>query len=175
MDRTYSLSHAKHGEKGEIHLQMIFQPEIIAKQRKATSAVGSAGRAVTQVGALPGGAAKGLVQGVGGVAKGAKGVFKRGDHTPKSSQDYPPFEVTPPTPTASAGQASVPVGAGPSAFPTVAGDPGPGPYIQSGTLRVSVRSAKDLSQDDDVKPYAVLKLGGKEHKTKHVKGNSVEW
>ncbi|KZW02621.1 tricalbin [Exidia glandulosa HHB12029] len=175
VDRTYQLNHAKHGEKGEIRLQLLFQPEIIAKQRKATSAVGSAGRAMTQVGGFPGAAGKGVVQGIGGVAKGAKGVFKRGDHTPKSSLDVPAFDLTPATPTnASAGQASFPVGSGANAFPTT-GDPGAGPYMESGVLRVSVRSAKDLSQDEDVKPYAVLKVGGKEQKTKHSKGPSVDW
>ncbi|EJD55637.1 tricalbin [Auricularia subglabra TFB-10046 SS5] len=171
VDRTYQLSHAKHGEKGEVRLQMLFQPEIIAKSRKATSAIGTAGRAATQIGGFPGAAGKGIVHGVGGVAKGAKGVFKR-DHTPKSSLDVPGYDVTPPTPVA-AGQASIPLGAGPAAFPTAAQEGGL--QLEAGVLRVSVRGAKDLSQDDDIKPYAVLKLGGKEHKTKHVKGNNVEW
>ncbi|EEB87248.1 hypothetical protein MPER_15483, partial [Moniliophthora perniciosa FA553] len=44
-----------------------------------------------------------------------------------------------------------------------------------GTLRVTVIDGKDLSQGD-VKPYAVLRVGDKESKTKHAgKTSHPEW
>ena len=48
--------------------------------------------------------------------------------------------------------------------------------LEHGTLKVSVLDAKDLTGGSDVKPYAVVRIGDKEHKTKHA-GKTVapEW
>lgn len=48
---------------------------------------------------------------------------------------------------------------------------------EPGTLAVTVLSAKDLKSKDghSAKPYVMLKLGGKSHKTGHVKGLEPEW
>jgi len=190
-ERTYKLNHKKHGEKGTVRVRLLFQPEIIAKQRKATSVVGNAGRAMTQVGGLPVNAGKGLVSGVGAgvgfATSGVRGVFKR-DHAKQDSAgsqlgpsiDVTPADSTTPVPVAAAGQVSAPVGVagtvGPSAFPTSGAPEGQSPaFLESGTLRVSVRSAADLGQDDDVKPYAVLKVGAREQKTKHQKSLNPQW
>ena len=69
VERTVQLSSAKHGEKGEIRLRLLFTPEIIAKSRKNTSTFSTAGRAMTQIGHIPMGAGKGVIHGVTGVFK----------------------------------------------------------------------------------------------------------
>jgi hypothetical protein len=48
--------------------------------------------------------------------------------------------------------------------------------LEHGTLKVLVSDAKDLIGGSDVKPYAVVRIGDKEHKTKHA-GKTVapEW
>jgi hypothetical protein len=47
---------------------------------------------------------------------------------------------------------------------------------ESGVLRVSILDAKDLINGLDVRPYAVVRIGGKEFRTKHA-GKTVapEW
>lgn len=83
---TVPLSSAKLGDKGQVHLRMLFTPEIITRTRKATSTFSTAGRAATQIGTAPvalgkgvvggvGIAGKGVIGGVGGVGKGVKGIF----------------------------------------------------------------------------------------------------
>ncbi|TFK41292.1 C2 domain-containing protein [Crucibulum laeve] len=159
-ERVIPLVSSKHGEKGQIRLRLVFQPEIIVKSRKNTSTFSSAGRAMTQIGGLPVTAGKGVFHGV-------TGVFKRGD------RDEPM-----PTSNVASGQASQPLGIsdhmdlGAAAFPSSDTDNG---AQQPGTLRVTVANAKDLSLHD-CKPYATLRLGDKEFKTKHTgKTASPEW
>lgn len=167
-ERIINLVSTKHGEKGQLRLRLMFQPEIIAKARKNTSTFSTAGRAMTQFGALPVSAGKGVLHGVTGVFRG------------KQKEE---IEVnTPPVPSAPAGQASHPVGqpeslgqqaaAFPSRPPTDNGHAG---HNEPGTLRVSVLDAKDLVSND-YKPYAVIRLGDKEYKTKHTgKTATPEW
>lgn len=160
-EQIVSLSSVKHGEKGQIRVRLVFQPEIIAKSRKATSTFSSAGRAMTQIGVLPVSAGKGVVHGVAG-------VFKR-----KDKQEDDVFSATP---APAAGQATAAVSAS-EAMEMAAALPsesnGQGPPLP-GTLRVLVIDAKNLSQTD-VKPYASIRLGDKEHKTKHPKSSTPEW
>ena len=164
----------KHGQKGEIHIRLLFQPSIIAKSRKNTSTFSAAGRAMTQIGSIPVGAGKGVVHGIGGIFSRD---FAKHNHSNKEVDKSDEAPAPPP------GQASQPVHGG-----TTLGADGPihpsanenrtasGPPQQPGTLRVTLLDAKDLSTDDDVKPYAVLRVGEKEHKTKHSqKTSSPEW
>ncbi|KAI1797561.1 tricalbin [Ganoderma leucocontextum] len=158
VERTVLLSHAKHGEKGEIRLRLLFTPEIIAKARKNTSTFSNAGRAMTQIGALPMGAGKGVIHGV-------TGVFRRRNSQSSGSSDeareLPAGVVT--KPDAEGGAAAFPAG----------GANGHGQ--EPGTLRVIVKDAKDLSTAE-IKPYVVIRVGDKEHKTKHGhKTGTPEW
>jgi Ca2+-dependent lipid-binding protein len=188
-ERICRLTSPKLGEKGEIRLQMTFQPEMVAKARKATSIIGSAGRAMTQVGTLPFGAGLSLVQGVENAGKAAKGAIFKKDYVQKPSVEgyntapaapVPQHPDVPPVPAAparvAAGQVSQPIAAE-TAFPTVPTMSAEnGSIPEAGTLRVTVLHAKDLTQaHDDVKPYVILKLGEKEQKTKHLKGSVVDW
>lgn len=170
-----NLVSTKHGEKGVIRLRVVFTPEIIAKERKNTSTFSTAGRAMTVIGGLPGQAGKGVFHGVHGAAHGVHGLFKR-DKSGKD--DDAEDEALPPSlPT---GQASQPVGVSPNlqmaatTFPASTenlngADNGPG------TLRITVLSAKDLAHQD-IKPYATIRVGDKEFKTKHTgKTNAPEW
>lgn len=161
VERSVALSHQKHGEKGEIRLRLLFTPEIIVKSRKNTSTFSSAGRAMTQIGHLPGAAGKGVLQGV-------TGVFKRRNSSSSESSDDRP---DPPS-----GVVSQPVyDDAPAAFPASGSSNGHGSN-EPGTLRVIVKDAKDLSTSDDIKPYVVIRVGDKELKTKHgQKTSSPEW
>ncbi|KAL0950758.1 hypothetical protein HGRIS_007526 [Hohenbuehelia grisea] len=160
-ERVLNLVSTKHGEKGQVRIRLMFQPEIIAKSRKNTSTFSAAGRAMTSVGALPVGVGKGVIHGV-------TGVFKR-----NKDDDSPPMSDLP------SGQASKPVGV----MDSVGSTAGAGMLASSkgsldsepGTLRITVIDAKDLPSND-YKPYAVIRVGDKEHKTKHVgKTASPEW
>ncbi|KAF5356241.1 hypothetical protein D9756_004179 [Leucocoprinus leucothites] len=166
-ERVLTLSHTKHGSHGQIRIRMLFHPQILAKSRQKTSTFSSAGRAVTQIGALPVSAGKGVFQGV-------TSVFKRGD---KDHDDVPPVPDVP------AGQSSHPVGVPSSMggqsepFPqqtrNFAAD-GPSPS-QPGTLRVTVLEAKDIAPNE-TKAYVTLRIGDKEFKTKHShKTATPEW
>ncbi|KAF8530946.1 tricalbin [Gautieria morchelliformis] len=190
--RTISLNTLKHGTKGEIRINLLFQPGIIAKSRKNTSTFSTAGRAMTQVGALPLGAGKGLVHGVGAAGKNMIGVFMR-DHGvsgSKTSLEIPPNghprgsldDSLPATqlsrPADSTDKASA--GLSPSRIVPIQGSNG-GPRVPDdfGVLKVTVLGAKDLvgtSVGDTVKPYVVVRVGDKEQKTKHT-GKTVtpEW
>ncbi|OCH88587.1 tricalbin [Obba rivulosa] len=174
-ERSIPLSHAKHGEKGSVRVRLLFQPEIIVKTRKNTSTFSTAGRAMTQIGHLPVGAGKGVIQGVTGVFKKEKD-FARGPSPDLSDDDKTPTVSSLPS-----GQASEPIGAtgaqaadgmfaamnGSAAQQALSSEPG--------TLRVTVLDAKDLSTSD-TKPYVVLRVGDKECKTKSVsKTAAPEW
>ncbi|TFK30388.1 transmembrane protein [Coprinopsis marcescibilis] len=160
------LSSQKHGEKGYIRIRLVFQPGIIAKQRKNTSTFTSAGRAMTQIGGLPVTAGKGVFHGV-------TGVFKRSGDKDRNELDVALADVP-------AGQASRPI-LGPAAAVGTAGGLAAFPTSDApssnepGTLRVTVIDAKDLSQSE-IKPYVVLRVGDKEHKTKHTSRTAApEW
>lgn len=180
IERPIKLSHTKHGEQGEIRIRMLFTPEIIAKSRKNTSTFSSAGRAMTQIGALPLGAGKGVFHGVEKVGNKVGGVFGR-DHA-KHGAPVETQAASTAAPMPPAGQESVPVPVSPSnslnAFPTSAGSEAESMSGEPGTLKVIVVGAKDLmSPDGDApKAYVVVKVGEKEHKTKHAsKGVAPDW
>lgn len=169
-ETVVNLTSPKHGQKGEVRLRLMFQPEIIAKSRKNTSTFSAAGRAMTQIGGLPVGAGKGVLHGVGGIFS-------------KKEKDYAKEDNgLPPVPDLPAGQASRPTGqvdtlkttgGSTSAFPSPTN--GNGSSTEPGTLRVTVLDAKDLSSTDS-KPYCSLRLGDKEQKTKHAgKTATPEW
>ncbi|KAK0233307.1 C2 domain-containing protein [Armillaria fumosa] len=159
-----SLSSSKLSSKGRVHVRLIFQPEIIAKSRKNTSTFSTAGRAMTQVGVLPLSAGKGVIHGV-------TGLFKN-----KEADEVPAIPELP------AGQASVPI-VPPATLGTLGSPPLPDAKSKTsldgthepGTLRVTVLDAKDLPSTDN-KPYATIRLGDKEFKTKHAgKTATPEW
>jgi Ca2+-dependent lipid-binding protein len=166
IEQTLHLSSAKHGEKGEIVIRMMFTPEIIAKSRKSTSTFSSAGRAMTQFGGIPVSAGMGVLHGVTGVLQGVPGVFKRSDQEREHSPSVP------------SGQASHP-----AALPdnlesrtlVVPKIPVDGSPQEPGTLQVTVVNARDLSSGDS-KPYATIRVGDKEFKTRHTgKTGNPEW
>lgn len=154
---------------------MLFTPEIIAKSRKNTSTFSTAGRAMTQIGALPLGAGKGVFHGVEKVGNKVGGVFGR-DHA-KHGTPVEPQSASTSAPEPLAGQASAPIS--PSNFPSSAGsDDNASLSGEPGTLRVTVVGAKDISapDGDSLKAYVVVKVGEKEHKTKHAsKSVAPEW
>jgi len=155
-EQIVKLSTNKHGDKGEIRLRLVFQPGIIAKSRKATSTLTTAGRAVTTIGGLPVSAGKGVFHGVAGVFKNKE----------SSNQDDLPTSPTVLPASEAARKSTTSLAAGEN---NVATAPEPG------TLKVVVLDAKDLSQND-VKPYVTLRVGDKEVKTKHTqKTHSPEW
>ncbi|KAJ7071483.1 C2 domain-containing protein [Mycena amicta] len=161
VERSLPLVSSK-GQYGHVRIRLMFQPEIIAKSRKSTSTFSSAGRAMTQFGGLPVHAGKGVLHGV-------TGVFKRGG----KEDDVPPV----PGLDAPSGQASHPVGQNDVLRADVASmshDNLPSSN-EAGTLRVTVLDAKDLSSGD-VKPYATIRVGDKEFKTKPAhKTATPEW
>jgi len=73
-------------------------------------------------------------------------------------------------------QVSQPVTDGEHVVPVVPSDTNGHSTTDPGILRVSVVDAKDLIGGQDVKPYAVVRVGEKEFKTKHA-GKTVapEW
>lgn len=166
LEKTITLNHDKHGDKGWIRVHLNFQPEIIVKSRAKTSTFSTAGRAMTQVSALPLQAGKGVFHGV-------TRVFGRGGN--HSSDDGSIIDV----PEMGTGQASQPVGAnsigaGENVFTTPgkgiygAGGHGNGHLTEPGIVKVTVIEAKDYNPGGDgLKPYVILKLGDKEHKTAH--------
>ncbi|KAI0724221.1 tricalbin [Cerioporus squamosus] len=160
VERTLALSSAKHGDKGEVRVRLLFTPEIIVKSRKNTSTFTTAGRAMTQIGHLPVGAGKGVIHGV-------TGVFKRRNSSSSESSDgrreLPAGVVSKQVDYAAESDAA--------AFPASA----PTGNTEPGTLRVVVNDAKDLSTAD-IKPYVVVRVGDKEYKTKHAhKTATPEW
>jgi len=121
---------------------------------------------MTQLGGLPVNAGKGVFHGVAGIA----GVFKRGGD--KDTDDIPPDLPT--------GQASQPTGVSDTtqaiaSFPSSDEHDGAAASYEPGTLRVTILDAEDLPHQD-VKPYATVRIGDKEFKTKHTgKTNRPEW
>ena len=166
LEKIIPLSHDKHGDKGWVRVHLNFQPEIIVKSRAKTSTFSTAGRAMTQVGALPLQAGKGVFQGV------ARAFGRGGNH---SSDDGSIIDI----PEMGTGQASQPVGAngigmggdvftGPGQGTSGAGGYANGHLTEPGIVRVTVIEAKDYNPDgDSLKPYVILKCGDKEHKTSH--------
>lgn len=177
VEKELPLSHSKYGEKGRVSLRLMFQPEIIVKSRKNTSTFSTAGRAMTQIGHIPGAAGKGVIHGV-------TGVFRRvgGSGTDSDSDDERTAALKN---LPAAGQASQAIGGvvggaldpAAAAFPGTNGSPyqGDGQHLtEPGTLRVTVLDAKDLSMND-IKPYVTVRVGDKEQKTKHLKTPMPEW
>lgn len=157
-EQNVKLSTNKRGEKGSIRVRLVFQPGIIAKSRKATSTLTSAGRAVTTIGGLPVSAGKGVFQGVAGVFKNREASI--------------PDPISPTTPFPAIGSAEAAHGSTTS-LPFVENAVVTAP--EPGSLRVTVLNAKDLSHND-VKPYVTLRVGDREVKTKHTqKTHSPEW
>ncbi|KAG1715796.1 hypothetical protein ID866_1372 [Astraeus odoratus] len=165
VERFVPLSSEKHGDRGTVHLRLLFHPEIIAKTRKNTSTFSAAGRAMTHIGSLPMEAGRGVLQGVGS-------IFKREEK--KESSPPLPAGVLPP---AASHQATQSLGSGVAASRSTESlqAPGGGPS-EPGALRVVAIGAKDL-HSQDAKPYAVIRVGDKEHKTKHghSKTAAPEW
>ncbi|KAJ7456618.1 C2 domain-containing protein [Mycena latifolia] len=158
VERTLDLVSSK-GQHGHIRVRLMFQPEIIAKSRKSTSTFSTAGRAMTQFGGLPVSAGKGVLHGV-------TGVFK------KKEEEYQP----PAVPDVPAGQASHPIGQPDTLHADGSSLSHEAPASnEPGTLRVTVLDAKDLSSSDS-KPYATIRIGDKEFKTKPThKTATPEW
>ena len=165
VERTVSLTSSKHGDHGEVRLRLMFTPQIIVKSRKNTSTFSTAGRAMTQIGHIPMGAGKGVISGVTGI------FGRRGSVSSVSSDEHR-------APDPPAGVVAKPVdfaGEGPAAFPNVPNGNGNGHTSEPGTLRVVVKEAKDLGSTD-VKPYAIVRVGDKEQKTRHVSKTACpEW
>lgn len=163
-EQNIPLFTEKHGQKGHVRVRLVFQPAIIAKSRKNTSTFTTTGRALTQIGGLPGRAGNNVLS-----------VFKKGHKNKGDGLDALPEPAEP----MSTGQASKPVGAGidalnagVAAFPT---DGATGATGEPGALLVTVIGAKDLASPD-WKPYATLRVGDKECKTKHTsKTAAPEW
>lgn len=201
-ERYVQLSTTKHGQKGQIRIRLMFQPEIIAKTRKNTSTFTTAGRAMTQIGALPVTAGKGVFHGVTGVFKKKKTHDNSdSDDTDGSLVEVPagipdsgskpaplvqadvfsaPPQAAAAAPGVSFGSNLVPVPNAPpvlpvsTAFPTSGSDTALNSGTESGTLRVTVIDAQNLPEG--YKPYAILRLGDKEVKTKHTgKTSSPIW
>jgi hypothetical protein len=152
---------------------MVFQPEIIMRTRKSTSTFSAAGRTMTAIGTAPISAGKGVLQGVTGVFK--RGILGDDGHNIFGLGTQPESKVAPDILRPQVSQ------------PTTDAEHLVAPAVSSGTngqsipsdhgiLRVSVLDAKDLIGGLDVKPYAVIRIGEKEFKTKHA-GKTVapEW
>ncbi|KAF7437156.1 hypothetical protein PC9H_003992 [Pleurotus ostreatus] len=167
IERTLNLTSNKHGEKGQIRIRLMFQPEIIAKSRKNTSTFSTAGRAMTQIGSIPLGAGKGVFHGV-------TGVFKRNkDDDSEPENDAPSGQASQPIPTGNGENGNGNFTAFPTSDSGASIDNGGGG--EPGTLRVTVLDAKDLPSND-YKPYAIIRIGDKEVKTKHTgKTATPEW
>ncbi|KAH7345115.1 tricalbin [Rhizoctonia solani] len=168
--REIQLNSSKHGEKGIIQIRMVFRPEIIAKARTKTSTFSTAGRAMTQVGGVPLGAGRAVGRKIGG-------LFGRDKDSSDELPEVPPIPPVAEAPAANGNGNSTADGSMGSAT-GLAVKPPPSPTPGPGTLKVTLHRAKDLTgiEDDDVaKPYVILKIGDKDHKSKHVKSNTPEW
>ncbi|KIJ45255.1 hypothetical protein M422DRAFT_207610 [Sphaerobolus stellatus SS14] len=193
-ERSIPLASPRTGAKGEVKVRLLFQPAIIAKTRKNTSTFSTAGRAMTTVGALPLGAGKGLVHGVGNgvgfAGKAVKGVFRMGGReegvkpvleVPEASASRTSLEL--PNTSASRPADYTETGA---AFPTTGPPPTAAAVEQTngqvneyGQVKITVLAAKDLAAatpGDMVRPYVVIKVGDREFKTKYTgKTLTPEW
>jgi hypothetical protein len=165
---------------------------VIARSRHKTSTFSTAGRVITTVGAVPMGVGKGAIKGgafvaghaihgggavVGGVGHGIGtvggfagrkiGLIKKKDKSGK--EVLVQADADPDDPSAIA-RAQVMAEGG-------VGGVGGGGGVQEGSLGVTIISGSGLSSKDGggVKPYVVVKVGGKSHKTSHGKGIEPEW
>lgn len=141
---------------------------------------------MTQIGHMPTGVVLGAGRGVAHVGSDLRGIFKSKDHvraqTFEVDSDRGSIVELP------AGQSSQPIngtgGPTPAAFPASPSVNGEGANGEGtlnslgpdrGTLRVVIMEAKDMSTND-IKPYVVLRVGDKEHRTKHShKTATPEW
>ncbi|KAI0080049.1 tricalbin [Panus rudis PR-1116 ss-1] len=196
VERVLQLQSDKHGNKGQVRIRMVFSPEIVMKERKATSTFSTAGRAATQIGHIPVSAGRGVVHGVTGVfrrdkAKGstASESEEELERTPtgvpkkkkslaslKGRKSLSNIREQPSIPDLPAGVASQPISGGATLGSSRAIYIGNDSAVSSepGVVRVTVLNAKDL-MPSDVKPYVTIRVGDKEYKTKHVKGAAPEW
>ncbi|WVF68009.1 hypothetical protein IAT40_002771 [Kwoniella sp. CBS 6097] len=120
---------------------------------------------------------------VGGFAGRRVGLIKKKDKSGKEILVEQPEDAAGLGYEIPAGQVSEPSGAGMDGVVPGAGVPGPNATTlpigegdaptEPGTLGVTVLAAKDLRAG--TKPYVQLKLGGKSHKTDHVKSATPEW
>jgi hypothetical protein len=171
-ERTLILSSEKRN-KGQLSVSMIFQPGIIVKSRKNTSTFSAAGRTMTAIGSAPINAGRGVFHGVTNVFRRGKesddDLFNLGAQPePKAViPDNPGTHVS--QPLGDSERLGVPAGISSG----VIGHTVP---LEQGTLKVLVLDAKDLIGGPDAKPYAIIRIGDKEHKTKHA-GKTVapEW
>ena len=176
---------------------------IMAKSRKTTSTFSSATRAMTTIGAIPVSAGLGVFHGVAGVfhrlgdkeheeivapetqsshaavsnpvsaglgvLHGVAGVFKRGDKEHEET-------VVPEIQSGQISHAAVSNDhaiVADTTFPS--SDNGHPAVGEPGTLKVIVLDAKSL-HSHDIKPYATIRVGDKEFKTKHTgKTDTPEW
>ena len=191
---------SKHGQKGSVTVSLLFTPQIVTRSRKNTSTFSTAGRAVAQVGAVQinvgkgvlggvGAASKGVIGGVGNVGKGVKGVFGGGRKKSVSeslvevpgagatnASGVPVINEPPPIPVSQSGFAGYSVHSDSQTFPKA--DPATSGGSLEGTLRVAGLYGREMSDSDgdQVRPYVVITVGGKEVKTKHLgKTNAPEW
>ncbi|KAG8744411.1 hypothetical protein FRC10_010189 [Ceratobasidium sp. 414] len=173
--RFIKLSSPKHGERGQIQIRMLFRPEIIAKARTKTSTFSTAGRAMTQVGGLPLGAGR-------SVGRKALGIFGHRDKN-ESTEEFPvPVLPVPAVEGNGNGTANGAANRAPSgsvgSAAGVAVKPMASPTSGPGTLKVTLHRARDLAgieEGDIAKPFAILKIGDRDHKSKHIKSNTPEW
>ena len=169
-ERTLMLSSEKRN-KGQLNISMVFQPGIIVKSRKNTSTFSAAGRTMTAIGSAPINAGRGVFHGV-------TNVFRRGKESDDDLLNWgaqpEPKAVIPDNPGTHVSQ---PLGDGERlGVPAVISSGVNTVPLEHGTLKVLVLDAKDLVGGSDVKPYAIVRIGDKEHKTKHA-GKTVapEW
>ncbi|KAG8807297.1 hypothetical protein FRC17_004528 [Serendipita sp. 399] len=144
-----------------------------------------------------GAAGKGMVGGVTSVGKGVKGIFggKKSVEVGDIGSPTTPATASTTSPPNTAGMPAVHEPPSTQIVEPIPGAPGvPGYSVSNnsqtfpstsanggsleGTLRVVVQQGRDLadSDGDQVRPYVILTLGGKELKTKHLsKTNNPDW
>lgn len=188
VEQIVHLSSPKHGDKGTVRVRLLFSPEIILKERKNTSTFNTAGRAATQIGHIPMSAGRGVVQGVTGVFRRGKGTNSNASESEEDGERTPATATLDKTPTISRFLGKKPSMASIHEMPSIragtatvgngslgADQNTDGSSLEPSAVRVSVLSCKDLSQSD-VKPYATVRVGDKEYKTKHGQKTSCpEW
>ncbi|KEP55097.1 calcium-independent phospholipase A2-gamma [Rhizoctonia solani 123E] len=158
--REIALSSAKHGEKGIVQIRMVFRPEIITKF------YATAGPAMTEVGGVHLGA---------GRAMGRK-TSGRDKDSSEELHEVPPFAPDTEADAAADGNGATNGSVGPASGLAV--KPPPLPIPGPGALKVTLHRAKGLAgieEGDVAKPYVIMKIGDKDHKSSHVKSNTPEW
>ena len=159
LEKTIPLNHDKHEDNGWIRVRLNFQPEIIVKSRAKTSTFSTPGRPLTQLDASPLQTRKSIFHGV-------TRVFGRGGN--HGSDNGSIIDVT----EMGNDQASRQIGVGDDIFTAPgegvsgAGGRGVGHLTEPRIVKVTVIEAKDYNPcGDSLRPYVILKLGDKEHKT----------